>query len=134
MTPSNELTLKFLAKAEQDRYAMRKLIPDADASDEVIGFHAQQAVEKMLKAVLCFHEIHFEKTHNLTTLFDLLNDNGLNFPDELEDARLLTPYAVEFRYDFHDDLDKPLDRGWVADCVNRVRDWVDRAIPELPSG
>jgi HEPN domain-containing protein len=41
----------LVRKAEDDANAMR-LLADAEVSDEIVGFHAQQAVEKWLKAVL----------------------------------------------------------------------------------
>ena len=31
-------------------------------------FHAQQVVEKALKALLCWHDVPFRKTHNLVEL------------------------------------------------------------------
>ena len=39
-------------KAKDDAKAMQLLAPNPEISDEIIGFHAQQAVEKWLKAVL----------------------------------------------------------------------------------
>lgn len=41
-----ELVRTLLHKAAQDEAAMSRLMPDADLDDEIIGFHAQQAVEK----------------------------------------------------------------------------------------
>jgi HEPN domain-containing protein len=55
-------------KAEDDAKAMQLLTPDAEISDEIIGFHAQQAVEKWLKAVLGSRGIEFEYTHDLHRL------------------------------------------------------------------
>lgn len=37
-------------KAEGDAKAMRKLASDPEIDDEAVGFHAQQAIEKWLKA------------------------------------------------------------------------------------
>ncbi len=39
-------------KAQGDAAAMRKLADDSEIADEIIGFHAEQAVEKWLKAVI----------------------------------------------------------------------------------
>lgn len=47
-----DLARRFLALAERDLKAFRKLAGDPDIDDEIVGFHAQQAVEKCLKAVL----------------------------------------------------------------------------------
>ena len=43
-------------------------------------FHAQQAVEKSIKAVLVHHGIDFPKTHNLQVLIDLLVSNMPGIP------------------------------------------------------
>jgi HEPN domain-containing protein len=66
---------------------------------EVFGFHAQQSVEKLFKAVLCHAHIQYPRTHQLTALLDLAHDNDIELPAEFEELRCLTPFAVEFRYD-----------------------------------
>ena len=55
---SAELARLLLRKAKQDQYAMNRLLDDPSAPDEVIGFHAQQAVEKMIKAVLAHRQLN----------------------------------------------------------------------------
>ena len=64
---------------------------------EGLSFHAQQAAEKALKAVLVAKGIPFPKTHNIRTLLDLL-PQGITLPPEVEDAASLTDYAVISRY------------------------------------
>ncbi len=64
---------------------------------ENLCFHAQQAAEKTLKAVLIFLEIDFPRTHNIRTLLDLLPE-GVDVPQEVEESAILTDYAVESRY------------------------------------
>ncbi|NUM45036.1 MAG: HEPN domain-containing protein [Anaerolineales bacterium] len=49
-------------------------------------FHAQQAAEKSLKAVLIGHGIPFPRTHNLRTLLDLMV-NRFEIPDEVQTGR-----------------------------------------------
>jgi HEPN domain-containing protein len=112
----------LLRKAAQDEFTVEKLAPDPAAPDEVIGFHAQQAVEKLVKAVLAHAAIHYRRTHDLTELIDLLRDNGEPFPDELDDVRGLTPFATSFRYDdVPVEAEAPFDRRWALDCVQKVR-------------
>ena len=128
---SREHSRLLLRKAAQDEFVLEKLAPDAQAPDEVIGFHAQQAVEKMLKAALTHNAVRYRRTHDLVELIDVLRDNGIAFPDELEEVRHLAPFAVEFRYD---DLplepDRPFDRVWAVDCVHRIRAWVESILAE----
>jgi len=68
---------KLIKKAEQDEFAANKLLEDPAAPGEVIGFHLQQAAEKLLKAALSFAKIEFPRTHQLVVLIDLLNDHGV---------------------------------------------------------
>ncbi len=42
----------LLRKAAKDERALETLHADPGSADEVVGFHAQQAAEKLLKAVL----------------------------------------------------------------------------------
>ncbi|HXR60842.1 MAG TPA: HEPN domain-containing protein [Solirubrobacterales bacterium] len=55
-------------KASDDATAMQLLAKNQEISDEIIGFHAQQAVEKWLKAVLGSRGVEFEYTHDLHRL------------------------------------------------------------------
>jgi len=73
---------------------------------EVIFFHLQQSVEKLIKAILDFNKIKFPHTHDLKNLIDILDDNNLNFIKEDTDSiLLLSQYAVEGRYAVvHDDF------------------------------
>jgi len=64
---------------------------------EELCFHAQQAAEKALKAVLITKGVPPPKTHNIRTLLDLLPQE-VNVPEEIEDAASLTDYAVTSRY------------------------------------
>jgi len=62
---SLKLAENFLRKADQDMLVLEKLRFDPDVAEEILGFHAQQAAEKMLKALLTYKEIEFPLTHRL---------------------------------------------------------------------
>ena len=64
---------------------------------EDLCFHAQQAAEKSIKAVLIARGIPFPKTHNLDALIDLLPP-GVPLPPEDVQVTRLTEYAVTTRY------------------------------------
>ena len=88
----------LLRKASQDIYVLERLSPDPATPDEILGFHAQQAVEKMLKAALTNRAIRYGRTHDLTVLVELLHQHQFPVPTDLEEVRRLTRYAAEFRY------------------------------------
>ena len=60
-------------------------------------FHAQQAAEKSIKAVLVHHGIEFRKAHNIDYLITLLPPN-IALPPNREEVLGLTSYAVALRY------------------------------------
>lgn len=123
---SSNLAQTLLLKGRQDQYVVNRFLEDLSIPDEVIGFHAQQAVEKMMKAVLACRAIAYRRTHQLEELLTLLQDSGISYPPELSEAVALTPYAVELRYDLLpicDDAAAPLDRPWANRCVERIADW-----------
>ncbi|MEN9635976.1 MAG: hypothetical protein RL077_4380 [Verrucomicrobiota bacterium] len=57
----------FLRKARQDLVAAEAPAATAGVSDEIVGFHCQQAAEKLLKTWLSQHAQPFPRTHNLLT-------------------------------------------------------------------
>lgn len=64
---------------------------------EHLCFHAQQAAEKALKAVLLAHTVTFPRTHDLAFLMDQL-PQAISIPPELIDLPTLSKYAVQNRY------------------------------------
>ena len=66
MKDAAELCRALLRKARSDRIAMEASL-SAQAFDAAC-FHAQQMVEKCLKAFLAYRHVPFPYTHNLTKL------------------------------------------------------------------
>jgi HEPN domain-containing protein len=62
----------LLRKAASDLSAARALARDPEQQDDVVGFHAQQAVEKSLKAVLAVRGFEIPRTHDLDLLTRLV--------------------------------------------------------------
>jgi HEPN domain-containing protein len=87
----------WLFRANEDIAVIEKLFesgPDLYAS--IICFHAQQAVEKFLKAFLVFHNIDFPKTHDLDfLLLECQKISNVNFDVDLGS---LTDFGVSVRY------------------------------------
>ena len=97
MTPAEHAQL-LLDKAGEDIHVLAALRDDAAASDAIWGFHAQQAVEKLLKSLLIRLEIRFPFTHRLLELADLLPPHQQTLLTNYESLLDLTPFAVEYRY------------------------------------
>jgi len=65
---------------------------------EDLCFNAQQAAEKALKAVCLAQNLDFPRTHSLIQLMDILEFSGMEIPENVRDADILTQYAVQSRY------------------------------------
>jgi HEPN domain-containing protein len=87
----------WLAFAAGDLRAARLLLSDATVPSRIACFHAQQAVEKALKAVLIAESIVFRKTHDITVLVGL-TPSTLATELAYIDVLLLQPWAVDGRY------------------------------------
>ncbi len=125
----------LLRKASEDEFTIEKLLPDPASPDEVIGFHAQQAVEKMLRAALTLYTVRYPYIHHLATLLDLLRENGISFPEELEEVRRLTPFATVFRYEHLPAEPRgPFNRSWALNCVRQARAWAESVLREKAEG
>ncbi|MBL8420031.1 MAG: HEPN domain-containing protein [Dechloromonas sp.] len=124
MSSSTDYVAALLSKARDDGYVVRSMSADAGAPNWVIGFDAQQAVEKSLKSVLTRHEIEFPRTHNLTMLIELLRLHAIPLPPDADDLARLTPFSVALRYDdAAGEEEPPIQREWAVDVVSRTLDW-----------
>ena len=94
----NPLTLERAQKAERD-YAAITLHQQTEAPDfDIICFHAQQCIEKYLKACLQEANIPHPRSHDLLVLLGLIVPTIPNWHAWQSDFLVIAPYAVEFRY------------------------------------
>ena len=121
----------LLEKAAEDEFTADLLLERPESSDGVIGFHLQQAAEKLLKALLASKGVQYRYTHNLGELIHLVTQSGEEFSAELEAVRELTPFATELRYDFIPaEGDEGFDRAGKRKLVSLLRRWVEEHIRE----
>ncbi len=66
----SELAQQWLKKADHDLITARQTLELPDGPTDTPCFHAQQAIEKALKALLTFNQITFRKIHDLAPLLD----------------------------------------------------------------
>jgi HEPN domain-containing protein len=87
-------------KANLDYTAFHVLLHSESELGDIAAFHAQQAVEKWLKALLILNDQDVPKIHNLLLLMKLLAHFYKNILDKhwQEKAALLNNYAVDIRY------------------------------------
>jgi HEPN domain-containing protein len=111
MTRSDQAQL-LQRKAAQDLAVLDRLLDDAAIDDETLGYHAQQAAEKLIKALLALHGHDYPRSHNIGLLLDLLESHGISMPGNFEDVQALTPFGTVYRYDHLPMDDTPDRRSW----------------------
>ena len=127
-----DLARLLLRKAAGDVSTLRALRGDRAIPDEILGFHAQQAVEKLLKALLASRGVEFPRTHDLAVLLSLVKHHGVPAPPEFTEADALTPWAIEFRYE--QALGETLDREAALTLVERIGAWAAEQVKRTQGG
>jgi HEPN domain-containing protein len=130
MTPTHEEAARLLRLAQRDRETFGLLKPIPEASLAALGFHAQQSIEKALKAVCVLRDIEFRRTHDLAALGELIRAGGVDLPVSVDALRLINPFAVEFRYD--DEIVPSITRDELEALVMNVLGWAMQCL-ELAS-
>ena len=66
-----DLAWRWLEKADHDVITAQQTLLLPDGPTDTPCFHAQQAAEKALKALLTFHQITVPRIHDLVRLLDI---------------------------------------------------------------
>ena len=116
------------AMALKDLRALEGMANDYDHfSDEVFGFHAQQAVEKSLKTWIAALGIEYPHTHDLSLLLQILQQQGISI-NEWIDLLELGSFSVQLRYEELTTDDEPIDRPVMVKRIKSLIEQVKKAV------
>jgi HEPN domain-containing protein len=132
MASEQDLAEQLLRRAEEDAAGAKAMLPIDEVADVIVCFHAQQAVEKALKAVLAVHRVEFAHRHDLRVLMGQCENAGVRLPEELVEVDLLSPYAAELRYD--DDTVHAVERETASRWASAAVQWGRDVIAEAGGG
>ena len=121
----NDTVRDWIAKAHGDaRTASREAAVESEPNYDAVCFHAQQCVEKLMKAVLIDGGTTPPRTHDLTYLSTLIAEREPSWSWNRAELRYLSAAAVGFRYP-----------GEAADREDAIQalDICDRIRPALES-
>jgi HEPN domain-containing protein len=102
--------------------ALAKSAPPEHVLYDSLCFHAQQAAEKALKAVLVKFGVPPMRTHNIGELLEEASKVA-NVPADLSEATMLTDYAVSGRYPDDVELIKQKEWNYSVGVAERVFIW-----------
>ncbi|MGA2403845.1 MAG: HEPN domain-containing protein [Syntrophobacteraceae bacterium] len=132
MKPHIEEAQRSLRTAIRDIKAFNVLKDASDIDLATVCFHAQQAIEKSLKAVLFLHQIESRRTHDLVLLTQLLRQHGIEPPATDGQMSRLNPFAVMMRYD---DMEiNIISRHEAANMVAIIYSWAEELVQSAAGG
>jgi HEPN domain-containing protein len=127
MASQRDLAEQLLRLAREDEAAAQAMLDVGAVTDAIVGFHAQQAVEKALKAVLAVSGVEFPFTHDIQGLVELCEAEGAVLPADLTDIDQLTPYGVRLRYGAVD-VAAPVERETALRWAEQTIAWAEGVI------
>ena len=90
---------RWIEKAKEDIKAAKLLLDSSANLNSIVCFHAQQAVEKALKAFLTKAGVRTGRTHDIGFLLRLCEEQDEEFRNlPTEELSRLSFYAVQIRY------------------------------------
>jgi len=134
MNGPRDHALDLLQKAGNDLIAGNATIATGEALDTVC-FHAQQAVEKSLKALLALKDVEYPWRHDLGELLALVAPWCPALKEMELEILALSPYAIEIRYG--DTIVPDIDEARTAlDVAARVHRLAERLVrgQDTPQG
>jgi HEPN domain-containing protein len=93
----------------------------------LLCYHAQQAVEKALKAVLVLKSTPFPYVHDIGVLLQLIMRAGDEVPPQIIEADTLTDYATIGRYPGAIEIE-PADHDRAVALAEAVFEWAEEQI------
>lgn len=123
---------KLLLMASKDLKAMDLMILPESIDDEIFGFHAQQAVEKSLKAWITAIGGTYGFSHDLRVLFLTLRELGCDI-ENFRHLIMLNPFAAQLRYEPLETVDEPLNRPALRKEVQELHVHVQSAVALMKS-
>ena len=120
---------QWVQKAENDlKNAAYTLKLGVNGPTDTVCFHAQQCVEKYLKALLVLHGIEFARVHHIG---DLINRLPARLRPDLtpEEQEQLTDYAVSTRYPGDYERIPLVEARHAVQVARRLRKQIRRHLP-----
>jgi len=122
---------EWTAKADNDLKSAAHLLKVKDCPTDAVCFHAQQCVEKYLKALLVALGTGFRKIHDIGELAALLPSRLRPSLDDQEQDRL-TEYATVTRYPGNYEPISLSEARQAVAIARRVRREVRKVLEEKP--
>ena len=120
----------LLGTAGRSMKSFRAMRHSNEVSDEVLGFHVQQAAETLFKVWIALLGEVYPLTHDIEVFLDFLADRGAAI-EPFHDLINYSPYAVRFRYAGVDAGTDPINREGAFKIVETLLEQVRQQLAEV---
>jgi len=117
----------MLSMASLDLTALKGMLNPDIFAENIFGFHAQQAIEKSLKAWISALGGTYTFIHDIEELIENLQSMNCDVSG-LQIYADYNPFAVQFRYTDYGFAEEPLDRQDTIDKIQALYDKVKEII------
>jgi HEPN domain-containing protein len=117
--------ISLLKMAGNDLTALQNMQNRLQFSDEIFGFHAQQVIEKCLKAWIALLGKKYPFTHDVSMLLKLLEESGCAV-SEYWDFAEMSAFAMNIRYEGTDEAAAPLKRDHIIKALGTLYNSVQK--------
>ena len=120
----------WIEAARRDIEVLHLMVEHEGGSDEVFGFHVQQATEKLLKARMALDGKQYPLTHDLESLAESIDPSEVDI--DIRGLLQFTPFAVIHRYEALAGRSLPLDRDRATALLEGLSTLVSRTLTTDP--
>ena len=120
----SELANEWMQRARND-LALAQLTDEKRIAPDILVFHAQQAAEKAIKALLVRYQVEFPFTHSIGALLSVCQSNNIEVPENITNSHALTRYAVASRYPGEAEPTSRSEAYEAAQLATMVVNWVE---------
>ncbi len=130
-----EIAEHWLIAAQDDLLVLERIMPDERLS-HMAAFHAQQCIEKSLKAIIEEHALGHIRTHNLARLFEIVRPHAIFDVDVILIEKMDKLY-IDARYPgelglLPDGKPTMADAHQFCACARSVHEQVEKALGSGP--
>jgi HEPN domain-containing protein len=123
----------WIRTAEDDLLTIESVMAGSRVPWSIVCYHAQQAGEKLLEALLVYHGRTPQRTHDLGALLTSCREIDADVKVSAEDCDLLSDYAVSARYP--EDMPPTEDEARTAvAAARRIHAAILARLPRPPAG
>ena len=97
---------------------------------ELVCYHCQQSAEKFLKGTIIAFGIEIEKTHDLPTLMETLEEHAEMPPDFFRILNSLTQFGVRTRYPNAISVDESQTKNAIVHA-EKIKQWAESVIAKI---